>query len=220
MGNTVGRQFRISKSQSEVIIGSLLGDARLECRSKNGNARLRIHHGWKQKDLVFWKYEVLKNLVSCVPKKIVCWKNPKNGEDYFSWYFHTLTMKALREFYQIFYLGKQKRLPENIFEILTPRSLAVWIMDDGCHSKNSLILNTQSFSLDENRTLQEIFKRKFSLDPKINKDRDEWRLRFGKYDFPRIQNIVKEYIIPSMEYKIVPVETFSSEANALQAKGW
>lgn len=53
--------------QFDVIIGSLLGDARLECRSiglrSPVTARLRVHHGEKQKDYVFWKYEVLKSLV-------------------------------------------------------------------------------------------------------------------------------------------------------------
>lgn len=92
MGNTVGRQSFISQFQKEVIIGCLLGDGRLECQSKEGSARLRIHHGWKQKTLIFWKYRVLKNLVSTPPRKIVCWKNPKDNKDYYSWYFHTLTL--------------------------------------------------------------------------------------------------------------------------------
>ena len=46
MANTVGRQFYISQFQREVIIGCLLGDGRLECRSKEGSARLRIHYSF------------------------------------------------------------------------------------------------------------------------------------------------------------------------------
>lgn len=208
MGNTVGRQFYISQFQKEVINGCLLGDGRLECRSKEGSARLRIHHGWKQKDLVFWKYKMLKSLVSCPPRKIVCWKNPKNNEDYYSWYFHTFTLKEFKEFYQEFYQKNgRKRLPKEIVEILTPVSLAVWIMDDGCFDRDSIILNTQNFSLVENKILQKTFKRKFDLNSEINKDRDEWRLRFSKNDFQKLRNLIKPYIIPSMRYKIVPVTT-------------
>jgi len=131
MGNTVGRQFNISPLQKEVIIGCLLGDGRLECRSKEGSARLRIHQGWKQKDLVFWKYKALRNLVSCAPRKIVCWKNPKSNEDYYSWYFHTKTIPEFKELYEIFYRYGRKRLPRNIPDLLTPLSLAVWVMDMG-----------------------------------------------------------------------------------------
>ncbi len=207
MGNIVGRQFYISQFQREIINGCLLGDGRLECRSKKENARLRIHHGWKQKDLVFWKYKVLKNLVSCPPKKTICWKSLKDNKDYYSWYFHTLSLKEFKEFYQKFYQNRYKRLPEKIFEILTPISLAVWIMDDGCCDRKSLILNTQNFSLMENKILSKVLKKKFDLNSRINKDRDKWRLRLSRCDFLRLQNLIKPYIVSSMKYKIVPVET-------------
>lgn len=207
MGNTVGRQFPISQFQREIINGCLLGDGRLECRSREGTARLRIHHGWKQKDLVFWKYEALKNLISCPPRKIVCWRNPKSGEDYYSWYFHTRTIPEFKEVYQMFYSDGRKILPQNISDLLTPVSSAVWIMDDGCCDRGSFILNTHNFPLDENKKLQEVFKRKFNLNSRINRDRDRWRLRFNSNGFQRLQNLIKPYIISSMRYKIVPVET-------------
>ncbi|MCD6220350.1 hypothetical protein J7K43_08220 [Candidatus Calescamantes bacterium] len=209
MGNTVGRQFCISQFQKEVINGCLLGDGRLECRSKEGSARLRIHHGWKQKELVFWKYETLKNLVSCPPRRIVCWKNLKNNEDYYSWYFHTLTLKEFREFYQAFYWNGDKRLPKKIVEIFTPVSLAVWIMDDGCNTGDSLILNTQSYSLKEQERLKEALWKKYRIFSTINKDRDKFRLRFNSWNASKIIKIIIPHIIPSMRYKIVPVETES-----------
>ena len=209
MGNIVGRQFSISQFQKEIINGSLLGDGRLECRSKGGSARLRVHHGWKQKDFVFWKYNVLKNLVSCAPKKIVCWKNPKNNEDYYSWYFHTITLKELKEFYRMFYKDGRKILPTRTFDILTPVSLAVWVMDDGCNTGNSIILNTQNYSLEEHKKLKKIFLEKLKVLATINKDRDEFRLRFNNRNAKKIIEIINPYIIPLMRYKIVPVTTGS-----------
>jgi len=210
MGDTVGRQLSISPIQKETIIGCLLGDGRLECRSKEGSARLRIHQGWKQKDLVFWKYKALRNLVSCPPRKIVCWKNPKNGEDYFSWYFHTWTLPEFRDFHETFYLDGRKIIPENIAELLTPLSLAVWVMDDGCNTGDSLILNTQNYSISEHLKLQKIFQERFGVLPTINKDRDEFRLRFNRKNASKIIKNITANIIPSMRYKIVPVETEST----------
>ncbi len=209
MGNTVGRQFCISQFQREVINGCLLGDGRLECRSKEGSARLRIHHGWKQKDLVFWKYKVLKNLVSCPPRKIVCWKNPKNGEDYYSWYFHTRTIPEFKELYKMFYRDRRKILPQNVFDLSTPMSLTVWVMDDGCNTGDSLILNTQNYSMSEHLKLQKVFQEKFGILSTINKDRDEFRLRFNCENASKLIRIIAPDIIPSMKYKIVPVETES-----------
>lgn len=209
MGNIVGRQFYISQFQREAINGCLLGDGRLECRSKEGSARLRIHHGWKQKDFVFWKYKALKDLVFCPPRKIVCWKNPKNGEDYYSWYFHTKTIAEFKEFYKTFYRDEKKILPKNIFDLLTPLSLTVWIMDDGCNTGDSLILNTQNYSIKEHLKLQKVFREKFGILSTINKDRDEFRLRFNKENASKLIRIIMPRIIPSMEYKIVPVTTGS-----------
>jgi len=210
MGNTVGRQFYISQFQREIINGCLLGDGRLECRSKTGSARLRIHQGWKQKDLVFWKYKLLKNLVLCAPRKIVCWKNPKNGEDYHSWYFHTKTTPEFGEFHEMFYRGRKKILPQNILDLLTPLSLTVWVMDDGCNTGDSLILNTQNYSLEEHLKLQKVFQENFGMIPTTNKDRDTFRLRFNRKDASKLIKIIATSIIPSMRYKIVPVETESA----------
>ena len=207
MGNIVGRQFYLSEFQKEVIIGSLLGDARLECRSKEGNARLRIHQGDRQKEFAFWKYNILKNLVATPPRRVICCHNPKTNEPHYSWYFHSLTFPEFKDLYCKFYSKKRKVLPENIDEMLTPVGLAVWIMDDGCRDKGSVILNSHNFSFDENQRLQRILKNSFGLSAGINKDRARYRLRIKKKDIQKVREIVKPYFIPSMEYKIVPVTT-------------
>lgn len=210
MDNTVGRQFCISQFQREIINGCLLGDGRLECRSKEGSARLRIHHGWKQKDFVLWKYKVLKNLVLSPPRKIVCWKNPKNNENYYSWYFHTQTIPEFKTLYKIFYHDRKKVLPQSMLDLLNPLTLAVWIMDDGCNTGDSLILNTQNYSIEEHYRLQKIFQQKFEAFSTINKDRDEFRLRFNCENAKKLFEIIYPNIISSMKYKIVPVTTESS----------
>lgn len=207
MGNTVGRQFCVSQFQKEVIIGSLLGDARLECRSKEYTARLRIHQGDEQKEFAFWKYKILKNLVSISPKRIICCHNPKTKQPFYSWYFHTLTFKEFGGLYRDFYSVKRKILPKNISKMLTPLGLAVWIMDDGCHDKGAMIINSHNFSLNENKKLQDVLKSNFNLVAKINKDRARFRLRIRKKDFLKLKKIIIPYIIPSMRYKIVPVTT-------------
>ena len=59
MDNIVGRlKSLFPEDQLQLILGSLLGDARLECRSKSirakHTARLRIHQSDRQKDYVFY----------------------------------------------------------------------------------------------------------------------------------------------------------------------
>jgi hypothetical protein len=92
MENTVGRlQSLFPSYQLDVIVGSLLGDARLECRSQGKrypvSARLRIHQSEKQKEYVFWKYEQLKNLVLKGPRRIKAGYDIQRKRDWYSWYF-------------------------------------------------------------------------------------------------------------------------------------
>jgi len=214
MGNIVGRQIYISSFQREVINGTILGDGRIECRSKGikvfpKTARLRIHQGGSQKDYLYWKYQILSDVVSQQPKQIVCGRNYQGDKNYYSWYFHTVTTEFFGELYQQFYLDGCKIVPKSILNILTPLSLAVWYMDDGCFSQGTAILNTQNFSFNEQKILQRSLEEKFNLKATINKDRNRWRLRIKKEDFSRFRNLVENYIVPSMRYKIVPVETES-----------
>ena len=130
MDNTVGRlQYLFSPHQLDVLIGSLLGDARLECRSigrrHSITARLRIHHSEKQKEYVVWKYEVFKDIVQAPPRRIMTWHDPKRNKEHYSWYFHSKSLESLGLLHAYFYEGKTKIFPKNIFNLVTPRALAI-----------------------------------------------------------------------------------------------
>lgn len=62
--------------------------------------------------------------------------------------FETLSFPCFNYYRDLFYNGK-KILPSNIEDLLTPRGLAFWIMDDGCRVKKGLVLYTNSFSMQE-----------------------------------------------------------------------
>lgn len=206
MDNIVGRlQSLFPLHQFDVVIGSLLGDARLECRSIGTRfpitARFRVHHGHKQKDYVFWKYQILKNLVLKGPREI-SWDNQKRNLHEISWYFHT---KSLREFgilHSYFYKNGVKILPETIFELLTPQMIAVWFMDDGSNNGGSLTLNTHGFLKREQNRIVTYFKTKYAINTKIIKDRNKWKIAIGAYDCNKFISIIKDFIAPSMIYKI------------------
>lgn len=214
MDNIVGRlQSLFPQHQLDVIIGSLLGDARLECRSTGlrypVTARLRVHHGEKQKDYVFWKYKILKDFVSKKPQEI-SWINPKRNLYETSWYFHTRSLKELGILYHYFYKNSIKILPENIFGMLTQKMLAVWFMDDGANTGESVTLNTHGFSKEEQKRIADFFDRKYNITAKLIKDRVKLKLRIGKNDYQKFVSIVKPFVISSMTYKIVnPRNDFS-----------
>lgn len=207
MDNTVGRlQSLFPPHQLDVIIGSLLGDARLECRSTGARypvtARLRVHHGEKQKDYVLWKYDILKNLVLKEPRKI-SWVNPKRNLRETSWYFHTRSLKELGAVHRFFYKNGTKILPKSIFGLLTPKMIAVWFMDDGSNTKESCTLNTHGFQEKEQLDIVNFLKNKYNTNATLTKDRQKFKLRIGRSEYQKFFSLVKPYIIPSMTYKIV-----------------
>lgn len=208
MDNTVGRlQSLFPPHQFDVLIGSLLGDARLECRSIGKRhpitARLRIHHSDKQKDYVFWKYEVFEDIVEKCPKKIMVWHDKIRDKKHYSWYFHSKSLEALGLLQQCFYKSKTKIIPENIFDLLTPRALAIWFMDDGTNAGNSYIINTQCFSKEEQEKIIDFFKEKYSINAKLVKEYLNFKIAFGRHEYQKLNAVIEPYIIPSMIYKIV-----------------
>ena len=203
----MGRPFCISSRQYDIIVGTLFGDGRLECRSKRCTARLRVHHCAKQKALVFWKYKKLRNLVSTGPRRIHSWVNPRNKKKHYSWYFHTKTFADLGLLYNMFYINGKKRLPEKTENILNPLMLAVWYMDDGSRDRQNIILNTQNFEYFEQEKLQKIFRQKYKMKTYIVKDRDKFRLYFDKRSSEEFLSVIKDEIISSFRYKLVPVTT-------------
>jgi hypothetical protein len=202
----VGRlQSTFPSHQLDVIIGSLLGDARLECRSVGLRspitARFRVHHGERQKDYVFWKYGILKGLVSKGPREIL-WTNPKRGLREVSWYFHTRSSEEFGIIHGCFYQNGVKVLPENIFDWLTPQMIAVWFMDDGSNLGESFTLSTHGFSYEEQMRIVHFFEIRFDIAMTIVKDRDKFKLAVGKPYRRKFEDIIRSYIIPSMIYKI------------------
>lgn len=204
MGNTVGRQIvNLSQRQQNIIVGCLLGDGRLESRSVNNTARLRVHHGESQKDYVMWKYRMLQEITSCKPRKII-WEDKKRNKKCISWYFHTLTLDELRDLYLRFYKNNKKIVPKEIVELLTPETIAVWTMDDGCNDRNILIYNSHGFTYLEQKRLIKALQSKYGIKATLNKDRNDYRIRIRKESIPRLITLIDPYIISSMRYKICP----------------
>ncbi len=189
----------LTERQKAIIVGCLLGDGRLECRSTKKTARLRIHHADSQKNYLLWKYDEFKNLTTTKPKRHE-YIDKRNNKKVISWYFHTRTLRALRRFFCQFYKNNRKIIPTNLETTLTPLTLATWIMDDGCFYKDTLILNTQSFFFYEQEFLRDVFKKKFGIESGIQKDRKNFRLYFSK----KATKKVKDLISPFMKFKLSP----------------
>ncbi len=207
MDNIVGRLKSLYLyDQFQLILGSLMGDARLECRSKSiradHTARLRIHQSDRQRNYVDWKYEILKNFVSRGPRFTKVWHDTQRDKDHFSWYFHTRSDQNFGLIHKLFYKNGVKIVPIDLLDLLEPLGLAVWYMDDGSNNSGRITLNTHNFSVEEQKILQDLLLRKFNIATTMVKDRTKYKIAIGTHEFDKFINIVKPFVIDSMSYKI------------------
>jgi len=194
--------MQLSLRQKEILIGSLLGDAHLE---KNGrNVRLRVSHKESQENYLRWKQTEFSSL-PCSKPRLVCEVDKRNDKTYKSWHFSTYSLEVFNSYWKKFYKNRIKIIPKDIRELAnSPLSLAVWFMDDGYKRNdcNALRLNTDSFSLYEQKLLQECLRRSFKINSRIHKKGKYWNIYIPSLEAIEFCRIIKPYIPLEMKYKI------------------
>ena len=136
----------------EVLIGILLGDAHIVRRSPTANSRL-VYAQTAVKHKEYFDYVLSYFVPFCVndytPQSRLVVDN-RTKKTYSAISFTTMQLPCFNVYRELFYdLNKKKIVPSNISELLTPRSLAFWIMDDGSLQNKGLHLNTYGFNSED-----------------------------------------------------------------------
>jgi len=87
--------------------------------------------------------------------------------------FTSMQLPCFNVLKKMFYLSNKKVIPHNIYDLLTFRRLAFWIMDDGSRHGEGLHISVYAFSNKDVDKLMFILQDKFNLKCSIhyNKDR-------------------------------------------------
>ena len=189
-----------TEKQRSIIIGSVLGDGCLHPNWSKTNYTLKITRSGKQEKYVEWEYENLQPFVRTAPR----WYEPTR-----SYTMRTISHSELTELYKEFYPKGKKILPARLEEYMQdPLTMAVWFMDDGnairtdayTHGYN---LNTQSFTFAENELIARLFMELYGIRVKVEKNNGYFRLGTrGQESKEMFKNLVKDHMIPSMQYKL------------------
>lgn len=190
VGNAVGS---LSGAQRELIIGTLLGDGAMRCKT---NALLEINHSFNQRIYVDWKFDRLAPLVSTPPRQ-----RAGNGGR-IAYRFVTRSLPELTGFYDLFYRSGRKGIPE---VELTPLTMAVWFMDDGCRSRSAVYLNTQQFSVDDQEKLVHQLADQWGFTSSLNRDKTYHRIRLSTESTKRFVEVIDSHLLPVMRYKLPQV---------------
>lgn len=140
--------------------------------------------------------------------------------------YSSVRVKVPKKFYfetqnKCFDDNNKKIVSDYVLSNINSFGLLLWFLDDGQlhvsfkdnRAKRFAMLNTQSFSLEENQKIAKMFKDRFDIDLRIHKDssgfekyKDKvyYRLYFNATNFRKFYDIVREYLpyIPKeFEYK-------------------
>jgi ubiquinol-cytochrome c reductase cytochrome b subunit len=183
-----------------VIIGNMLGDGWGENRVNN--TRFHIHMGSPNVEYLMWLHKFFSERGYCSSSTPKLARNINKGNVvYFSYKFRTWTYSSLNWIYHAFYAdavggsGKKiKVIPTNIEELLTPLTLAIWIMDDGGKHPSGMILSTYCFSMKDMILLQKALHTKFDIETNVLLRKAGPIIYIPKSQLPKLSKIVAPYV--------------------------
>lgn len=192
------KELILTNEQLDILYGSLLGDMSIGINYKN--ARPSITHGTGQEEYFDYKCSFFKDILGNVCRTPRYDK--RTGKYYERYSVRLLAHPLFTEMYNMCYPNRIKTVTQEWLDKITPRGLAFWFMDDGT---NSGVLATNSFSYEEVLLIKNWFKDKYNINTSINTHKVKSGVQYTIYILtdsrPTFYNLVKPYIIPSMEYK-------------------
>jgi recombination protein RecA len=197
--------------QWQMVLGAVMGDGNLSpaVRRDQDSARFRMGHGAKQAKYLAWKTSMLANIAH---------SNTANAKGAVFTDFTPLA--ELCELRRAVYLGDgKKHLSWDYLKALTPLALAVWYLDDGTFTLRSKGLQgrteggsgrieicVEAMSPGSRERLVDYLRDTHGLDVKIRLAGSQTIsvLQFTTAASARFQELIAEYVHPSMEYKLLP----------------
>lgn len=188
----------LNETQKDLILGSILGDGHIDKRE--GQSIFIVSHAENQKDYLYWKYEILKNLCNktplYIPPRVMYFKD-KPHDCQATYRVCTRIYDALDEYKFIDKI--------DVINQLNEFSLAVYILDDSYRSWCSWGLCVANFTDNEKEFFLKYIEEKFGIIGKVE-NCDSRYIRFDKENTEIIDRIILKHIpndLDIIKYKII-----------------
>lgn len=154
---------------------------------------------------VIEKYEYLHSIFlifshycSSYPRFV---KTRLNRKELYSIEIVTRSLPCFLVLYEKFYSRGKKRIPNDLYDILTYEGLAYWIMGNGSFGKGGLYLNTRSFTIQECIFIMNVLNIKFRLITSLYYQKGLPVIYLEANSVKIIYPYISSYIVLSMRYK-------------------
>ena len=194
--------IKISQRQKQILYGIVLGDGYLQ-KTGQKNARLRLEHGKRQKEYLFWKSNQFKKIFQGKPNYMER-IHPGTRKKYGYWRYQSQSTPYLGRLRKIFYPQGKKRIPKDLSNYLSPQTLAVWYMDDGYFSKRdrSSYLYLGRVAREEAENASRAILDSFNLPNKIlDKKEKGYVIYFSPRTVIKLKRLLEKYMLSQFDYK-------------------
>jgi len=191
-------------NEDQVVRGTMLGDGTI-CKSSEKSGVLSFMHCAKQKEYIEWKAQQLTRFAS--PKGVKF--DPMKSQDdiyYDTYVFWTRSSTYFSDIEKLYYQKiedkRVKTITREILDQIDRLGLSVWLMDDGNRYFNVITIPVPKVVKE---VVRDWFKDKWniitdfhSLGPK----KSVINVAFKSTEVKKFVDLVEEFVIPSMSYKI------------------
>lgn len=193
--------MKLTSNQEEFLLGMVLGDGYLQPTGKL-NARLRLEHGAAQASYLRWKVNILSKLFQGKPKTLAR-VHPLSHRQYRYIRHQSQSSPLLGKLRRRFYPAGKKIIPPDLINRLTPRSFAVWYMDDGYYYQRDrcAYLYLGNVSREDGEIASESIARLGINSHPVVKKRG-FALYFPAKEAVRFTGIIGKFILPEFRYKL------------------
>ena len=166
------------------------------------NKSLKTLLAFKQKDFeyLWFVYTKLSHYCRSLPRLT---KTNINGKNFTAVMFVTRVYPCFTEWYNLFYNDQgKKRVPLELYNMITYEALAHWIMGDGTRVNKGLTLQTQSFTLQECVFIISILIYKYDLKCSIHMQRNQPTIYISSKSMKKLRPLILPFMCTSMKYKL------------------
>jgi hypothetical protein len=198
-------RIRLTATERNLILGTLLGDGGLQLPPQNRpqSASLKILHCAADDRLVYWKYRFLRRMVRTPPKLV---PNPGYKADSKAVRFNTLFYPELLNYQRIVYPNGKKTITQAWLRLIdSPLALVTWFLDDGTLIRGvSARIATHGFTKTSVQRLRRWLKSRWHLSTAlVNPKKKYWALNLRKPARDRLMRWVRRFAPNVLPRKVV-----------------
>lgn len=205
---TIKHLLKINNIQSDLIIGSLLGDGHIDRREEQ--PMFIVSHAENQKDYLYWKYDILKNLCNKPPVVHDGYVGYIKGKKYECKKQYKINTKIVSELKR--YRGMSIK---ELIDRLNKFSLSVFMLDDANCYTSLWSLCVAKFTESDKSFFVKVLDERFGLYPKLVKH-DNRYFSFNRHDSDKLAKIITDSVPNNLD--IVKNKIIYNKTNRVSQK--